>query len=333
MTSVAKAPSRTTTYPAAATRIVAPPTRQTSSRAANTFESPGAKRAGSPLQRGASKPEVGQLQRQLNAAGFNSGKVDNKFGPITDAAVRKFQQSRGLKVDGIAGPRTLAALADAQAPDRRRSTDLGVSQPQPAGLPGGRRATDPQPTQPTTSAPTTNSKGLSLGNGLKVDTNNPILQRMATGNLSNGKTGYCTKTTRENMNRLGLKLPYQSTGSDNNNPRGALVQTLKSGNWESIPTPGSQQRTIKSPYGTVQAQVISAKEYRAMVAAGKVPSGALVFQTRHGWDYSGGSKGNDVGIARDGGRRLHNYANMPGVIYKDLKEVVIMVPKGALQRE
>jgi peptidoglycan DL-endopeptidase CwlO len=44
------------------------------------------------------------LQRLLGVA------ADGEYGPITRAAVRNYQQSRGLLVDGVAGPQTLGAL-------------------------------------------------------------------------------------------------------------------------------------------------------------------------------------------------------------------------------
>ena len=44
------------------------------------------------------------LQRRLRAVGVDPGPVDGRFGPLTEAAVRRFQSARGLAVDGVAGP-------------------------------------------------------------------------------------------------------------------------------------------------------------------------------------------------------------------------------------
>ncbi len=54
--------------------------------------------------------DVALLQTLLNEEGYNL-KVDGIFGPKTLAAVEDFQGKNGLKVDGIVGPRTLAVLA------------------------------------------------------------------------------------------------------------------------------------------------------------------------------------------------------------------------------
>lgn len=50
------------------------------------------------------------VQRALRAAGYYTGSIDGKIGPMTDKAIRKFQKDHGLKVDGILGPRTKRAL-------------------------------------------------------------------------------------------------------------------------------------------------------------------------------------------------------------------------------
>jgi putative chitinase len=52
------------------------------------------------------------LQQNLNALGFEPAlKVDGKYGPATERAVRWFQKIAQIRVDGAAGPVTLAAIA------------------------------------------------------------------------------------------------------------------------------------------------------------------------------------------------------------------------------
>ena len=60
-----------------------------------------------PMLRG---DDVEELQRRLNALGFDAGKVDGIFGPDTAGAMVDFQNNRGMAVDGIAGPRVTAEL-------------------------------------------------------------------------------------------------------------------------------------------------------------------------------------------------------------------------------
>lgn len=85
------------------------------------------------LQRGASGPEVSDLQQLLKSAGLYSANVDGQFGPVTDAAVRAFQRKYGLTVDGWAGPQTMAKL---RAVVRAASTPAPA--PAPSSTTGGR---------------------------------------------------------------------------------------------------------------------------------------------------------------------------------------------------
>ena len=61
------------------------------------------------VKSGANNHPVKTLQYLLRARGHNVV-VDGAFGPMTDAAVKAFQVSRGLTADGIVGPVTWAAL-------------------------------------------------------------------------------------------------------------------------------------------------------------------------------------------------------------------------------
>lgn len=53
---------------------------------------------------------VKTMQTKLNAAGYNTGTPDGKFGAGTDIAVRNFQRAKGLTADGKAGKGTLQKL-------------------------------------------------------------------------------------------------------------------------------------------------------------------------------------------------------------------------------
>lgn len=54
---------------------------------------------------------VSEIQLALRLAGY-SVTMDGDYGRKTEAAVRQFQQSRGVGADGIVGPKTMALLQD-----------------------------------------------------------------------------------------------------------------------------------------------------------------------------------------------------------------------------
>ncbi|HJU57727.1 MAG TPA: peptidoglycan-binding protein [Actinomycetota bacterium] len=55
--------------------------------------------------------DVRELQRMLNALGFDAGKQDGIFGPRTTGGVREFQRNVATKVDGIVGLDTVREIA------------------------------------------------------------------------------------------------------------------------------------------------------------------------------------------------------------------------------
>lgn len=73
--------------------------------------------------------EVLGLQLALAERGFNPGAQDGVFGQATVAALTSFQESEGLLVDGIAGPRTLSLLGlcdNGDLPDVRAQVSVQV---------------------------------------------------------------------------------------------------------------------------------------------------------------------------------------------------------------
>ncbi len=63
-----------------------------------------------PDETGLTQTQRRELQERLNAAGFDAGTPDGVFGRRTEAAIRGFQQARGLPVTGVASPELLAML-------------------------------------------------------------------------------------------------------------------------------------------------------------------------------------------------------------------------------
>ena len=104
---------------------------------------------GLPLQVGSQGDLVAQVQRELHVD------EDGIFGVQTDAAVRSYQQAKGLDVDGIVGLATWGSLFPGQTqggggarsagrtspPRRRQQVEQTVEQAgQPARRPGRHRA-------------------------------------------------------------------------------------------------------------------------------------------------------------------------------------------------
>jgi len=314
-------------------------------------------RASSPqLAEGSRGAQVTTLQRFLKNRD-PSLEVDGNFGPRTAAAVQSFQRASGLDVDGVVGPQTQAAIARATRP-ATSSVRPGDRGPQvkelktllsragfydgvindelgPQGVAALRDAkralglTGGDVAGPTTfealrrRVPTTSPSPAS-GTGSLA---HPWLRTLATAPLRGGPTSSCVATTLGNLDRLGIPSFSGGTTADPNNARGAMVQMVANGHWRSLALPGAQQRSISSPYGRVNAYVLDADRYEAMARRGAIPSGAVLFQTRHGWSSNAGPYGNDMGIVRDGGRTTFNYAAMPPIIYGDAREVVVLVPR------
>ena len=74
-----------------------------------------------PMLRG---DDVAALQRRLGALGFNAGKVDGIFGPLTASALLEFQRNAGLTPDGICGYSTVQTL---ERLGNRISSDVGIA--------------------------------------------------------------------------------------------------------------------------------------------------------------------------------------------------------------
>ena len=69
----------------------------------------GVRVGGRTIQIGSVGDDVKRLQRMLNRRGAGL-ELDGRFGPLTQAAVKRFQKTAKLKADGMVGRQTWAAL-------------------------------------------------------------------------------------------------------------------------------------------------------------------------------------------------------------------------------
>ena len=75
--------------------------------------------------------EVRQIQTKLKRWGYYNGNVDGIYGSQTVSAVKYFQRKNGLAQDGIAGPKTLAAMgiyssSSSSSSSSNNSSDLNL---------------------------------------------------------------------------------------------------------------------------------------------------------------------------------------------------------------
>lgn len=155
----------------------------------------------------------------------------------------------------------------------------------------------------------------------------PVLSKLATGRLVRTDPGLCVTAVLESMAANKIPNPDGTDGDAGNNPRGLASQLVNKFGWRPLPGLGSPRR-LSNVYGTFSANVMSAAEYSAAVRDGRIPSGALVFQTMRDWGGSfPRSRGFDVAIARNGGRSLWNGSMQGTLIYgAGTRQVFVLVP-------
>ena len=184
---------------------------------------------------------------------------------------------------------------------------------------------------PNANKPKVRGERQGFSGGGQVGNKHPHLQKLDDANIKKASApmGYCVTGSLDTMLKSGVPEPA-ATGNDvGNNPRGAISQLMQGPfNWKSM---GGSAITLRSPYGEVKAGVYNKNQYSKLVDEGKVPSGALVFQSRFN-DWNGtspGSSGYDMAIAQQGGKKHWNGQPMPKFVYgANTKKIIVLTPDG-----
>src|SRR5687767_11222803 len=100
---------------------------------------------------------VRDLQRRLRRLGDRPGPIDGLYGPMTKAAVERFQRSHGLAIDGVVGPQTKGRLLAQRAEQlsARKPSPTQTGKPErksPARDQRAESASRQQPVQPSAGA-------------------------------------------------------------------------------------------------------------------------------------------------------------------------------------
>ncbi len=135
------------------------------------------------LRRGEQGAAVTKLQEDLTKAGFPTQGTDGKFGQNTEDALKRYQTSRGLEADGIAGQTTLKAIKENQPAQQQQPTTGEPTQPSTGTV---------TPTQP---APTPTTPTASTQSGAMSDSM-----------LKQGEKGEDVRKLQEALNKNGAKL-------------------------------------------------------------------------------------------------------------------------------
>lgn len=85
------------------------------------------------LQQGQSGQQVATLQNELLAQGFSPGPIDGHYGPLTAAAVSRFESAESLPANGAATPLVLRLLVDRYAQSTPQLS-IGASGPEVQAL-------------------------------------------------------------------------------------------------------------------------------------------------------------------------------------------------------
>ena len=212
--------------------------------------------------------EIKRMQTRLKELGYLNGKADGDFGDATEAAVRYFQQSNNLTVDGKAGQKTLDKLYSSSAKAAKAT-------PTPTAK--------PTKTPKVTATPKADDLDYYLENGAsgtKVRTlQNRLIELGWLSGQADGKYGnateYAVKAFQKRYSSLWddgvagpdtLKQLYGAGAATAKTPAASLGQTLSSGDegaavkalQNRLKELGFYKKTIDGEYGSTTKAAVTA---------------------------------------------------------------------------
>ncbi|MBQ4557470.1 MAG: peptidoglycan-binding protein [Clostridia bacterium] len=144
---------------------------------------------GAVVKNGSKGAEVRQVQYNLNFLGFNVGAVDGDCGSKTVTGIKNYQSSRGLAVDGVAGPATQSKLKSEVTDIQNMLKEKGYYTDTVDGVAGPNTISALKRFQ--------SDNGLSVTGVLNSATLNKLKEEAAASTLSIGSGKYTPGTLKE----------------------------------------------------------------------------------------------------------------------------------------
>lgn len=212
---------------------------------------------------GCKGPQVELLQRKLKANGMSPGAVDGDFGPATLAALKGFQRSHHLEVDGIAGPATWRALGV--------HYDAGLTQ-LPAGAGGGGGT---NPGKPGTSS------GDPVALARRFVTNPPTSSKAMAGRIPNftaagGQTNNCADFVSAILETCGRLKGHHINVVE-------LESSLKAQGWHQVPYAKARGGDVWINYSRGHTQLVAGSGASSCIGSNNDRPGHQVISERPGY--------------------------------------------------
>lgn len=190
------------------------------------------------LREGMRHGDVQELQDALRDTGHFSANSTGYFGPVTRSAVRDFQRSAGIAVDGIAGPQTFGAL----------------------GVSGGSSSSSSSATQVSSSSgSTTISFSTILRPGARGDQVRQLQIALSERGFSGGTSGVYGPKTQQSVRDFQRSAGITVDGIAGPQTYGAINGTSASSNSSSSTSSSSSSATTVSSSSSVESIISSAR--------------------------------------------------------------------------
>ncbi|MDB9497055.1 peptidoglycan-binding protein [Spirulina major CS-329] len=138
--------------------------------ATNTINTPLNSASRGLLKYGQNNAHVRELQAELKQLGYFNGPISGYYGTLTEAAVRTFQATNGLQVDGVVGPNTRDRIQNGAQPQPSSGDNTANSPFQLDGFTvGGNGFTDLEPTTDSPPAPSDDAANPADAFPIQVD--------------------------------------------------------------------------------------------------------------------------------------------------------------------